>query len=264
MARPWRIELENAFYQVISVANGTQRLFVEEADRKDFLSLLEQFSRRFKIDLYVYLLMPNHYKLLLKTRLANLSRAMQWLGSTYTRRFNSRQNIQGHLFKGRFKSVIVESEMHLVRLSCDVHCEPLYSGLVGDLRQYPYSSYLPYAYGSMAPAWLKMDLILAHSSSEDLHRAYRRRVIYHLEKGMQYDLTAYKHNLIYGSDRFAKEIKNRFLPKHPDVEMPQQRSLYRTIAPKPLAAKLARVLKCNLGQIKRCLLYTSPSPRDLN
>ena len=262
MSRPWRIELENAFYQVVSVANGTQRIFVQEADRKDFLSLLGQFSRRFKIDLYVYLLMPDHYKLLLKTRLANLSRAMQWLGSTYTRRFNNRQNIQGHLFKGRFKSIIVEDEKHLVRLSCDVHCGPLYAGLVRDLRRYAHSSYLAYAYGLMAPTWLNMDLILAHSSSEDPRRAYRRRVSYHLENGMQYDLTDYKHNLIYGSDRFAEEIKNRFLHKHPDVDMPQQRSLYRTIAPKPLAAKLARVLKCNLGQIRRAPRVRADQKRD--
>jgi REP element-mobilizing transposase RayT len=251
MARPWRIELENAFYQVIAVANGTQRIFMEETDRKDFLTLLGQFSRRFNIDLYVYLLMPDHYKLLLKTRFANLSRAMQWLGSTYTRRFNNRQNIRGHLFQGRFKSIIVEGEKHLVRLSCDVHCGPLYDGLVQDLKHYPFSSYLTYAYSLPGPSWLKTDLILGHSNSQDRHRAYRRKVIYHLQKGIRLEGNAFKHGFIFGSEDFAQKIRNRFLPKHPDVDIPQQRSLYRAMAPMPMAARLARALKFDLRQIRR-------------
>ncbi len=82
------------------------------------------------IDIYAYVLMDNHYHLILKTNHDNLSKSMQWFGATYTRRFNIKHKRTGHLFQGRFKSFIIESDIYLLRLSCYIHRNPLRAGTV--------------------------------------------------------------------------------------------------------------------------------------
>ena len=88
MARPWRIEYEGALYHVFSRGNNQQDIFVTNDDRYLFLDTIGQMSKRFDNDIFAYVLMNNHYHLLLRTPKANLSGSMQWLGTTYTRRFN--------------------------------------------------------------------------------------------------------------------------------------------------------------------------------
>ena len=80
MARPLRIEFDGAYYHVLSRGNNKSSIFREEEDYRDFLDLLDQMNDRFSIDIYAYVLMGNHYHLLLQTRYGNLSKAMHWLG----------------------------------------------------------------------------------------------------------------------------------------------------------------------------------------
>ena len=84
MARPWRIQYEGAYYHVLSRGNEGRHIFFDDGDQKLFLRTLGETSDRFKIDVFAFVLMSNHYHLLLRTNLANLSRAMQWLGLTYS------------------------------------------------------------------------------------------------------------------------------------------------------------------------------------
>jgi putative transposase len=88
MARPWRIEFEGVLYHVLSRGNGRQDIYYDDQDRHQFLKTIGEMSERFEIDVFAYALMENHYHLLLKTNRANLLKSMQWLGLTYTRRFN--------------------------------------------------------------------------------------------------------------------------------------------------------------------------------
>ena len=125
MARQWRIEYSGALYHVLSRGNGRQDTFLTDDDRVQFLDLLKEFSDRFGIEVYAYVLMGNHYHLLLKTPDANLSKGMQWFGTTYTRMFNLLNKRSGHLFQGRFKSIIIENETYLLRLSCYIHNNPV-------------------------------------------------------------------------------------------------------------------------------------------
>lgn len=104
MARQWRIEYEGAFYHVLSRGNERRDIVLDDEDRHLFLEILGRMSDRFATQILAYVLMPNHYHLLVRTPEANLSRALQWFGVTYARRFNDRHNRNGHLFQGRFKS----------------------------------------------------------------------------------------------------------------------------------------------------------------
>jgi len=105
MARAWRIEYEGALYHVLSRGNERRDIFWDDDDRTMFLTGLAEAGERFAVDVLAYVLMGNHYHLLLRTRRANLSKAMQWLGLSYTTRFNFKQSRSGHLFQGRLKSM---------------------------------------------------------------------------------------------------------------------------------------------------------------
>ncbi len=98
MARQWRIEYEGALYHVMSRGNEGRGITQDDEDRRQFLSVLEEMSERFDIEVHAWVLMTNHYHLLLRTRRANLSKGMQWLGAMYTRRYNQKYKRRGHLF----------------------------------------------------------------------------------------------------------------------------------------------------------------------
>jgi putative transposase len=118
MGRAWRIEYEGALYHVLSRGNEQRDIFYDNTDRRRFLDAIGELAERFEMEIFAFVLMSNHYHLLLRTRRANLSKAMQWFGTTYTRRFNNRHDRSGHLFQGRFKSMIIENDAYLMQLSC--------------------------------------------------------------------------------------------------------------------------------------------------
>ena len=108
------------------------------------MKTLGQMAERFDIELFAYVLMSNHYHLLLRTHHANLSKGMHWLGTTYTRRFNLRHRRVGHLFQARYKSILVEDDAYLMQLSCYIHRNPIRAGLVKRLIDYRWRPLGPY------------------------------------------------------------------------------------------------------------------------
>lgn len=100
MARPWRIQYKDASYHVLSRGNEGRAIFYDDQDRRIFLDALGEASDRFGAEILAFVLMTNHYHVLLQTPGADLSRVMQWVGVTYTRRFNNRHSRAGHLFQG--------------------------------------------------------------------------------------------------------------------------------------------------------------------
>jgi len=175
MGRPWRIEFEGALYHILSRGNEGREIAADDRDRRTLLETLGRAADRFELEVFAYALMPNHYHLLLRTRQANLSKAMQWFGTAYTRRFNDRHQRAGHLFQGRFKSILVENDAYLMRLSFYIHRNPLRAGLAERLADYRWSSFNAYAYGAGSPAWLSTGLILSLFSDADPRKAYRDR-----------------------------------------------------------------------------------------
>lgn len=250
MARQWRIEYPGALYHVLSRGNGRQDIFFTDDDRGLFLDLLQEVSDRFCIDVYAFVLMGNHYHLLLKTRDANLSKAMQWLGTAYTRKFNLRNQQSGHLFQGRFKSIIVENDAYLLRLSCYIHRNPLRAGIVERLSDHKWSTYHYYAYGKSAPDWLKTGLILAQVNGKDKNQAYRRKVQqYSDEKGSVWEDVRY--GLAYGSEAFLNDLKKRFLSNHKNVELPQHNRMYRDVDPEKFLEIVSAAMQIDIDDFRK-------------
>ena len=200
MSRTWRIEFDGAFYHVLSRGNEQRAIFTDDEDRMLFLDLIGETADRFDIEIYSYALMTNHYHILLKTEKANLSKSMQWLGATYSRRYNIRHKRSGHLFQGRFKSFLIENDAYLMRLSCYIHRNPLRAGIVERLADYKWSSYMTYAYGKKAEKWLKTNLILTQfkGNKKEKHEAYRQMVqFYSNEETKTWE--DFRHGLFFGT-----------------------------------------------------------------
>lgn len=252
MSRPWRIEFEGALYHVLARGNNRRDIFLDDEDFNILINLLGEMSSRFDVDVFAYVLMNNHYHILLRTNSPNLSKAMQWIGVTYTRRFNNRHVRSGHLFQGRFKSLIVQNDAYLVQLSCYIHRNPLRAGIVKRLIDYKWSSYPVYAYGRRPQKWLENRTILSQFGTEDQHQAYRTKVQRYSgeERSLFEDL---RHGLFVGTAEFADKLRSQFLEETPHPEMPQQIKLSRDHELEKLINKLLKALGCNLKMFRESL-----------
>jgi len=110
MARALRIQRPGGRYHVTARGNERRAIYREQSDRAHLLELLGELTERFGLRVHAYVLMGNHFHLLVETPEANLSRAMQWLNVSYSVWFNRRHDRVGHLFQGRSKAVVVQDE----------------------------------------------------------------------------------------------------------------------------------------------------------
>ena len=125
MARPLRIERLGGRYHVTARGNEQKPIYRQDTDREHFLELLAQLRDRFGVKVHAYVLMDNHFHLLLETPEANLSQAMQWLNVSYSVWFNRRHDRAGHLFQGRFKAILVEDDAGWQEVARYVHLNPV-------------------------------------------------------------------------------------------------------------------------------------------
>jgi REP-associated tyrosine transposase len=252
MARSWRIEYAGAFYHILSRGNQKQNIFADIKDQERFLDIIGEMATRFDIAIFAYVLLENHYHILLKTRSPNLSKAMQWMGTTYTRIYNNRHNRAGHLFQGRYKSFVVENDAYLLQLSYYIHCNPFRAGLVNRLSDYRWSSYPIYAYAKKGPEWLSTDLIWSFYKGEAPHISYRRKVQSYA-KEQPSALEDLHYGLFYGAQSFADQLKERFLKAPPSKETPQQLKLAKDTSAEALIGNIFNVINCDITQFKQAL-----------
>ncbi len=250
MARAWRIEYEGAFYHLLSRGNERGDIFIDDKDRLMFLDTVGEMSERFVIDIFAYVLMGNHYHLLVRTQRANLARAMQWFGATYSSRFNYRHARSGHLFQGRYKSIVVQNDAYVMQLSCYIHRNPLRAGIIKRLADYHWSSYRAYAYGKKGPDWLSTELILAQFAGKERHRFYREKVQrYSKEQKRLWE--DFQHGCFLGSKKFVAQMRRRHLPDKPHGEIPGQKQLAGSFDPLIILRKAAKMLNCDLRRLSK-------------
>jgi REP element-mobilizing transposase RayT len=263
MARPWRIAYENALYHIFSTGNEKREIFHSAQDRVTFIYLAGRMAERFRIDLFAYVLMPNQYDLLLRTQNPNLARAMHWLGTAYTRRFNLRHSRSGHLFQGRYRSTLVENAECLAELSGYIHLKPVRLRFVQDPADYPWSSYNAYAFGTPLPIRIDTGFILSVLSGPDVHRAYREMA---LKSGQPGARARYKlhHGMLFGSHAFVDEIRRTYLDAAPHPDMPSQRKVFCDQDPQKVLEEAAAAIgpteyaaigDCELSQSDLQLLF---------
>ncbi len=170
MPRPLRVEFPGAWHHVMNRGAARKAIFLDEDDRRVFIALLAKYSMKTQVEVHAYALMSNHFHLVVRTPFGNLNELMHSLSSRYARYFNDRNGIDGGLCKGRYKSVLIDSESHLLGVSRYVHRNPL-AFWRGDLVTYRWSSYPAYLGSRVRPAWLFTGETLELANGSEAYKA---------------------------------------------------------------------------------------------
>ena len=188
MARKLRVEYAGANYHVMNRGDRRELIFMDDADRQRFIDTLGEACAKTGWQVHAYVLMPNHFHVVVETPHPNLVAGMKWLLGTYTSRFNRRHKLFGHLFSGRYKSLIVDgSGSGYLKSVCDyVHLNPARANLVAadaPLQSFAWSSWPAYLLApSKRPAWLRADRLLGEWGIPKDSPAGRRRLERALEE----------------------------------------------------------------------------------
>lgn len=170
MARSLRLQFRGALYHVTSRGDRRLPIFADAHDRRKFIDKLAQVVVDCRWRVFAYVLMPNHYHLLLGTPRPNLSAGMQRFQTSYSTYYRVRHEISGHVFGGRFKARIVEGDSYLLALARYVHLNPVKTEDVRAqplperlrvLRSFPWSSYPGYCYEDRREEWVEYEPLLA-------------------------------------------------------------------------------------------------------
>ena len=173
MPRSPRQDHEGAWQHAMNRGIGRQAVFRSDDDRQIFYDCLATAMPRYGVQVHAYCLLDNHFHLLLLSESGRLSDAMRFLGGRFTQRINYRDARDGPIFRGRFTSVAVKSDAHLMQVSRYIHRNPVEAGLAAEPWQWPWSSAQAYLGLTRTPTWLRTEAILEMIGSHDARRKFR-------------------------------------------------------------------------------------------
>jgi len=210
--------------------------------------------------------MPNHYHLLIRTPLPNLSNALRYINSLYTRRFNVLSKRDGPLFRGRFKSIIVDSENYLLQLSRYIHLNPVKAGLVTKPHQFQWSSYPFYINPKNKPAWLYCGETLNRFSKHLRRKQYQLFVNEGIDKELDSFYQKIQRIPILGSEAFSSTITKKYLINRPvDIEINELRHAVKAQLPtiELIFQMTADFYQMPLENLKSSQAYKKNIPRSM-
>jgi len=243
MARPLRIEYPGAFYHIIQRGNDKKNIFVSDHDREKFLDYLDSLCAHYNTRIHTYCLMDNHYHLTLETKEANLSKAMHYLNTSYTVYFNIKRKRSGHLFRGRYKAILVEANEYLHHLSRYIHLNPVRAGLTDNPINYAHSSYKYFVAQKKPPEWLDtgFTLSLFDKNIKKAKALYRQFVVEGIGKESDIIRNNTAGGIILGSKDFIEAIKEKFIENKEDKEIPALGMLRTRLNPDDIRRKTIKV-----------------------
>ena len=204
-----------------------EEIYTDKHDYMVFIGLLQEASEIFKVSIAAYCLMPNHYHLLMQTPDANLSRCMRHINGVYTQRFNRRHGHDGPLFRGRYRSILIDQDTYLLELIRYIHRNPFDSGIEKAFGQYPWSSHKGYLSNAKKWDWLHKEFILSIFSKDKSVgiKLYKEFVLKENSEDITRILGRIRVPAVLGDERFMKWVKESFFNQKYDKEVPQSRSL---------------------------------------
>ena len=161
MSRLARLDAPGVLHHVMGRGIEGNDIFQSVTDCQDFVDRLNKLAIKGAFDVYAWTLMPNHFHLLVKTPEANISRSMRHLNGVYTQRYNSRHKCDGQLFRGRYKSILTDTDSYLLQAVRYIHRNPLGAGLAAKLDAYKWSSHKGYISIAKKWDWLHKNYILS-------------------------------------------------------------------------------------------------------
>jgi len=208
MPRKPRIHNEGAFYHVILRGNAKQDIFSDAKDRHRFFEFVQDAMQKFGFRLHGYCLMTNHIHLAIQVGVIPLSRIMQNLSLRYTKWVNWRKDSIGHIFQGRYKSVMIEADNYLAQLVAYLHLNPIRARMVKAPEDYPWSSHRAYIGLEQAP-WLTTHFVLSQFSKREnkARSAFRKFVCARCDEGHKPEFhgASSVDSRVLGDDDFVEE-----------------------------------------------------------
>lgn len=248
MGRPLRIEYPNALYHVMSRGNEKMLIFIEDHNREKFLSIVEDYHERYSIMIHSYVLMQNHYHLIMETPQGNLLKIMHGINSSYTGYFNRTHNRVGHLFQGRYRAILVEKEVYLVQLSRYIHLNPVRAGFVRRPEVYPWSSYPGYVMDGREKNWVEYSWILSQFDAHDRNRARKRYKEYVDASASSSHVNSYDvmyGKTILGSETFVSKVIKDLKEESLNNEIVERKRFFRFERPEEIIRIVSDAFEVN-------------------
>ncbi len=252
--------MAGGWYHVTSRGNRREVIYRTDADRRRFLGLVAELSERFGLEVHAFVLMDNHYHLVVRTPEPNLSEAMRWLHVSYSSRFNWANRLCGHVFQGRYKAMVIEDVRGVVEVARYVHLNPVRVGRLGldkerqrqsrgmggvepggelvrkrlqELKDYRWSSWRVYQGAEGAPGWLQTGIVGAGCggrSREEQRQALRQYTEAPVRQGwIDSPWTGLIGGLVLGSQEYAQGLLKGLKSKRVDgTVMTSVRQIQRT------------------------------------
>lgn len=243
MGRPLRIEYPGALYHITSRGNERKSIFLDDENRTRFLEILREYHDRYGILIHSYVLMGNHYHLILETPQGNLLKVMHGINGRYTGYFNRRYERSGHLFQGRYKGILVDKDAYLIQLSRYVHLNPVRARIVARPEQYKWSSYSGYMGKEKESGWVEHAWVLSKFGSDA--KAAKKKYSAYVEEGIKGEIgTPYKDlhgQVVLGGEDFIKKVKKMLRGKSLSREIVERKRLSEQLLPSEIITEVARV-----------------------
>jgi putative transposase len=240
-------------YHVTCRGNERRKIFIDNVDRYRFQTQLKESLTIYQVVLHAYVMMGNHFHLVVQTLRPNLSEFMRRFNISYTSWINYHHNTCGHLYQGRYNALLVDADNYLLELSRYVHLNPIRTRIFAEsdykkrwayVRRYRWSSlpgYIDQRYSS--------DLITYSMTLQMIggRNSYRRFLVNGLKKGVVNPFEDVQYQTILGEDDFVARVKNEYLEQGSLREQPVYRDMItEKVSPKLVLERVARVLDADV------------------
>ena len=263
MSRPLRIEYPGAWYHVMNRGRRAEDIFQVKDDYQRFTDILTESAEMWNLQISAFCLMPDHYHLLVQTPAGNLSRCMRHINGVYTQRFNRAHRYDGQLFRGRYKSILVDESNYLLQLVRYIHRNPVRAGIVKRLEEYHQSSHGGYLSKSKKWAWLHKDFILAMLTKDPRqYNAAYKKFMHETEDDEINDLfNKKKLPAFLGNQNFTDWVKETFYTEKQDQLIPASSLLAPDIS--RIKRIISEYYKIDSAEILKIRRGVSNEPRDV-
>jgi REP-associated tyrosine transposase len=246
MARALRIQLAGSFYHLTCRGNERKAIYRDDTDRQAFLTKLQDSLGIYQVELHAYVLMDNHFHLMVRTLRSNLSEFMRHFNISYTSTFNRRHSRVGHLYQGRYKAIVVDKDSYLLELSRYVHLNPVripsqkkraLQEQVRLLERYRWSSLKGYWEVKYREPWVTYGSVLEQVGHS--RRKYREFIIDGIERGYATPWDSVQGQVVLGEQKFVERLKEEVEDKGSEREQPGMRQI-QAKAPAAVLRAVAR------------------------
>ncbi len=261
MARPLRIQYPGAVYHITCRGNERKEIFKDNRDRKAFLELLARSAKIYNIKLFSYILMGNHFHLLIETSLGNLGEFMRQFNISYTSHYNRRHSRAGHLYQGRYKSVLVEKLPYLSILSRYIHLNPIRTKTMNKkafkekaqyLKNYKWSSLSGYISKRKKEEFIDYDTVLEeYGGNNNRGRfAYKKRLGIDISAKLEIKDKIIGQSIL-GREEFISWVREKFLTKEKDRECPSLKEIQDYRAKEEIIKTVKKMTGKDIEEIRR-------------